>query len=59
MTVIHSLYREPGVVEIEEQNGQQCGQCVKIYPADVLAMDNGLVRVQKDSPFGCIACGYC
>ncbi len=59
MTVMHSLYRETGKVRIDEETCNQCGQCAKICPADVLTMDKGHVQVCDNSPFGCIACGHC
>jgi ferredoxin len=59
MPVMHSLYREPGVVAIDQQTCKQCGQCVRICPAEVLQMSDGRVTVKDDSPFGCIACGHC
>jgi ferredoxin len=58
MAVIHSQYREAGRVRIDEESCAQCGQCAKICPTEVLALDNGQVRVH-DSPLGCIACGHC
>jgi ferredoxin len=59
MTIMHSLYREPGVVAINGQTCTQCGQCAKTCPADVLTMIDGHLTVRSDSPFGCIACGHC
>ena len=59
MTVMHSMYRESGQVAIDEQTCVRCGSCVKICPADVLAMDGERVRVSPSSLFGCIACGHC
>lgn len=29
MTVMHSLYREPGTVEIDEDTCKNCGQCAQ------------------------------
>jgi ferredoxin len=55
MTVIHSLYREPGTVRIDEGLCKQCGQCAGICPAEVLTLENGSVRIRNSSPFGCIA----
>jgi len=59
MPVMHSMYREAGKIEIDEISCGRCGQCTGICEIGVLAMDNGRVRVQEDSPFGCIACGHC
>ena len=59
MAVIHSLYREAGVVRTDESVCRQCGQCAEICPADVLHWENGRVRVNENSRFGCIACGHC
>ncbi len=59
MTVIHSLYREPGIVRIDKSTCEQCGQCARICSAEVLVLESGYVRVGDDSPFGCIACGHC
>lgn len=59
MAIMHSLYREAGNVEIDERTCTQCGQCAGICPAEVLAMEDGRLRVRDDSPFGCIACGHC
>jgi ferredoxin len=59
MTVIHSLYSEPGNVRIDQGTCQQCGQCARICAAEVLVLENGHVRVYDDTPFGCIACGHC
>jgi len=56
MTVMHSIYREPAIVRIEEGTCKKCGQCVRICAAEVLALENGHVRVHDESPFGCIAC---
>ncbi|MBW2148854.1 MAG: nitroreductase family protein [Deltaproteobacteria bacterium] len=59
MGVIHSLYREPAKVEIDERTCKRCGQCTSICPGEVLTMKDGSVRIRGDSPFGCIACGHC
>jgi ferredoxin/nitroreductase len=58
-TVIHSLYRQPAVIRIDESTCTQCGRCAGICAGEVLAFENGHVRVCDDSPFGCIACGHC
>jgi len=57
--VIHSLYREAGVVRLDEETCTQCGSCAKVCPADVLVMKDGRLRVRTDSPLGCVACGHC
>jgi nitroreductase/NAD-dependent dihydropyrimidine dehydrogenase PreA subunit len=59
MTVMHSLYRVPGTVEVDERTCKQCGECARTCPSEMLTMDNGRVRVCDDSLFGCIACGHC
>lgn len=59
MVVMHSLYREGGKVEIDERTCRHCGQCAAICPGEVLRMEEGRVRVNEESPFGCIACGHC
>lgn len=59
MTIIHSMYREPGTVAVDEKTCSQCGLCAKICPADVLIMDDGKLQVSDKSRFGCIACGHC
>ena len=58
MAVVHSQYREAGRIRIDEQACTQCGQCAKICPTEVLALQDGRVLV-RDSPLGCIACGHC
>ncbi len=59
MAVMHSLYREGGVVAVDESTCTRCGQCAAICPAEVLALEDGRIRVRDDTPFGCIACGHC
>lgn len=59
MVVPHSRFPEAGKVNIDEETCRQCGQCAGICPAEVLALEDGQVRVRDDSPFGCIACGHC
>ena len=59
MTIIHSLYREPGTVRVDEATCTHCGQCAKICPAEVLSLEEGRIVVHDDSAFGCIACGHC
>ncbi len=59
MTVMHSMYREAGKVEIDGQSCAKCGKCVDICPIDVLAMTDGRVAVRDDSAFGCVSCGHC
>ncbi len=59
MAIMHSLYREGGTVRIDEQTCSRCHQCVFICPAENLCLEDGHVRVNADSPFGCIACGHC
>ena len=59
MAVIHSLYREAGVVKIDESMCRRCGQCAQICPAEVLHLVDGHVRINENSRFGCIACGHC
>ena len=59
MAIVHSLYREAGVVRIDEEDCSRCGSCAQVCPADVLEMENGRVRVRADSALGCVACGHC
>jgi ferredoxin len=59
MPVIHSLYREAGVVQVDEEACSRCGECVRVCPADALELDHGRVRARADSLLGCIACGHC
>jgi ferredoxin len=59
MTIVHSMYREPGKVAIDEKACTQCGSCARICPAEVLGMDGGKLQVLDKSLFGCIACGHC
>ena len=59
MPVMHSIYRESGKVSIDPCTCKQCGMCAKICPAEVLAVDDGNIRVRDDSLMGCIACGHC
>lgn len=58
MPVINSRYREAGTPAIDEEHCSRCGACAAICPAEVLRMEEGMVRVADDSPFGCIACGH-
>ena len=59
MPVIHSLYREAGTVTIDEDTCRHCGQCAAICPAEVLFFEDGHIRIDNASAFGCIACGHC
>ena len=59
MPIIHSIYRESGKVAIDAEKCTRCGACVRICPADVLKMEDGQVRVDTDTAFGCIGCGHC
>jgi len=59
MTVMHSIYHEPGTVTINRDQCAQCGLCAQICPAEVLVVQGERVQVCDDSPFGCIACGHC
>ncbi len=59
MAVVHSLYREAGKIRIDEDACTRCGECVRVCPADALAMVDGLPQVRTDSALGCVACGHC
>lgn len=59
MTVIHSLYKEPGTVTVDRATCKQCGQCALICPTEVLSMEEGQLMVHQDTYLGCIACGHC
>ncbi len=59
MPVMHSRYREAGMVEIDAQGCVKCGKCVEICTIDVLTMTDGRVTVRDDSAFGCVSCGHC
>lgn len=59
MTVMHSQYREPGQITVDEGTCTHCGQCVEICPADAIVLRDGHIAVNEASPFGCIACGHC
>ena len=59
MPVIHSLYRESGTVWIDEKVCTRCGRCTRICPSENLCLEKGHVRVNTNSPFGCIACAHC
>lgn len=59
MAIVHSTHPEAGTVTIDEAACKQCGFCANICAADVLKMEDGRVRINANSPFGCIACGHC
>jgi len=59
MPCVHSQYREAGTVTILHTACAQCAACASVCPAEVLAFEDGRIRVRHDSPFGCIACGHC
>jgi Fe-S-cluster-containing hydrogenase component 2 len=59
MAVIHSIYREPGKVEIDESSCLKCGKCAEICTIDVLTLTDGRVNIRNDNPFGCLTCGHC
>ena len=56
MAVIHSRYRDAGIVTIDRTTCRDCGCCAQICPTDVLRLDAGQVGIHADSPLGCIAC---
>ena len=59
MAIIHSMYREPGKVTVNEKACKQCGLYARVCPAEVLKIDSDKLQVSDKSPFGCIACGHC
>lgn len=59
MTVRHSIYCESGEVRIDSNACKQCGLCAEICLDEVLTIDDGKIRVHRDRPLGCIACGHC
>ena len=59
MTVIHSIYRQSGLVVIDQTLCTACGSCAKACPAEVLQMADRGVHISDSSRFGCIACGHC
>jgi nitroreductase/NAD-dependent dihydropyrimidine dehydrogenase PreA subunit len=59
MAVIHSRYRDAGVVTIDHTTCTDCGCCAQICPTEVLRLNAGQVGIHTDSPLGCIACGHC
>ena len=59
MTVIHSLYNEPGTVNIEAEKCILCGKCVNICPAEIFSAAGDKININPDSGLGCIACGHC
>jgi nitroreductase/NAD-dependent dihydropyrimidine dehydrogenase PreA subunit len=59
MAVIHSRYRDAGVVTIDRTTCTDCACCAQICPTDVLRLDAGHVGIHADTPLGCIACGHC
>jgi nitroreductase/NAD-dependent dihydropyrimidine dehydrogenase PreA subunit len=59
MAVIHSRYRDAGVVTIDRTTCTDCGCCAQICPTDVLRLDAGHVGIHADNLLGCVACGHC
>jgi NAD-dependent dihydropyrimidine dehydrogenase PreA subunit len=45
------------VPEISEDKCKQCGECVDICPADVLAVDSNVTKVAN--PADCLGCESC
>ena len=45
------------VPKIQEDKCQQCGECVDVCPADVLAVEDKQTRVAK--PEECLGCESC
>jgi nitroreductase/Pyruvate/2-oxoacid:ferredoxin oxidoreductase delta subunit len=37
----------------------ECGKCAWICPTDTLVWENGGLRIERKTAFGCIACGHC
>lgn len=60
MAIMHSIYREAGLVQIDEHRCTQCGACAQVCASATLRQIDGHVRVVTDQGgFGCIACGHC
>ena len=45
------------VPEISDDKCKQCGECVDICPADVLAVDSNVTKVAN--PADCLGCESC
>lgn len=52
-------FKELGSPAVNEDSCTGCGQCVKICPDEVLALENGKPRAGVGKFLHCIACGHC
>jgi NAD-dependent dihydropyrimidine dehydrogenase PreA subunit/nitroreductase len=59
MAVTHSLYRESGLVVVDQETCTGCRECVDTCPTETLTLHAGKVVPNDTSPLGCIACGHC
>jgi len=59
MAVTHSLYRESGLVVVDQETCTGCRECVDTCPTETLTFHAGTVVPNDTSPLGCIACGHC
>ncbi|MBN2080928.1 nitroreductase family protein [bacterium] len=50
---------EAGRPVIDTGKCTNCGLCAAICPTQTLVADNGAIRVDPDTGFGCIGCGQC
>lgn len=54
------LNKEKSVrVEIDEGKCIHCETCVKVCAGEYLKFEDNKVKINNDSMFGCIQCGYC
>jgi len=52
-------FSESGAVAVDNAKCTSCGLCVKICPAEVLQLVDGLPHIGPGQFMGCIACGHC
>ena len=59
MAITTGRTSEAGRPVIDAGMCTECGLCAAICPSDTLVADNGAVRVDENTEFGCIGCGQC
>jgi len=59
MTIKTGFGDQPAVPSIDRETCTLCGLCARACKSETLTMGEGEVKIDCDTPFGCVGCGQC